>query len=168
MSKPNIDEIMQNNKIDDLNTAHLRDMAKARIEIQNIDIPQNGTMKAHNKEYKYTKIEDMINVVEPILLKNNLLSNFTEVSSEEGKGFVKVLYRMRIIHTQSRQFFESTIYVYHNRLIQDIGSKMTYAKRYLYESILLIRGTPDLDGASISAEEQHKENAVASKNPMYS
>tara|TARA_Y100001937_G_scaffold55967_1_gene76952 strand:- start:1726 stop:2223 length:498 start_codon:yes stop_codon:yes gene_type:complete len=141
---PDLDEMMQNEKNDDFNTLHLRDFQKARLEIQAIDIPQNGWHK-YNK-YHYTLLEDMIRYVEPILLKNNLVSNFTEIDIEEGNKQVKIQYRMRITHSINRQFFESKITGYADREIQKIGTLMTYARRYLYESILLIRGEPDLDG----------------------
>ena len=142
-SRPDLDEMMQNDNSDDFGTMHLRDFQKARLEIQSIDIPQNGWHK-YNK-YHYTLLEDMIRFVEPILLKNNLVSNFTEIETEEGKQ-VKIQYRMRITHSINRQFFESKITGYADRDIQKIGTLMTYARRYLYESILLIRGEPDLDG----------------------
>ena len=74
-----------------------------------------------------------------------MVSNFTEIETEEGKQ-VKIQYRMRITHSINRQFFESKITGYADRDIQKIGTLMTYARRYLYESILLIRGEPDLDG----------------------
>ena len=144
MSKPDVDEMMKNNKTDDFNTMHLVDFANARLQIQEANIQQNGTMKAHGKTYKYTKLEDIINTAEPILLKHNLVSNFTEIETEEGNA-VKIKYRMRITHTKNRQYFESNSTVYSGRRSQDIGTQMTYARRYLYDSILLIRGTPDTD-----------------------
>tara|TARA_R100000773_G_scaffold44669_1_gene47235 strand:- start:12139 stop:12621 length:483 start_codon:yes stop_codon:yes gene_type:complete len=144
INKPDLDEMMKNDKTDNFNTMHLKDFANARLEIQKADIPQNGVMNSHGKQYNYTKLEDMINIAEPILLKHNLLSNFTEIETEEGNN-VKIKYRMRITHVINRQYFESIITVYSGRRSQEIGTQMTYARRYLYESILLIRGTPDTD-----------------------
>ena len=77
MSKPDVDEMMKNEQTDDFNTMHLKDFANARIEIQQTDIQQNGNNEYQN--YKYTRLEDMIVIVEPTLLKYNLVSNFTEV-----------------------------------------------------------------------------------------
>ena len=146
MSKPDLDEMMKNDKTDNFNTMHLKDFVNARLEIQKVEIPQNGHNKHHN--YKYTELEDMINVVEPILLKHNLISNFTQVYDEEtleGTVSARIKFRMRITHAINRQYFQSEVSIYHNREIKKIGEHMTYARRYLYESILLIRGTPDSD-----------------------
>lgn len=146
MSKPDIDEMMKNDKTDDFNTLHLKDFANARIEIQEADIQQNGNNDYQN--YKYTKLEDMIVIIEPILLRHNLVSNFTQVFEQEdihGKVESQMKFRMRITHTINRQYFQSEIILYSERKAQKIGTSMTYARRYLYESILLIRGTPDND-----------------------
>jgi len=149
MSKPDVDEMMKNEHTDDFNTMHLKDFANARIEIQQADIQQNGNNEYQN--YKYTRLEDMIVIVEPTLLKYNLVSNFTEVERVAGTKLTEVKYRMRITHTINRQYFESFTTLYHNKDSQKVGTAMTYARRYLYESILMIRGTPDDD-----AESNHK------------
>ena len=146
MSKPDIDEMMKNEHTDDFNTMHLHDFVNARLEIQKAEIPQNGHNKHHN--YKYTELEDMINVVEPILLKHNLISNFTQVYDEEtleGTWSARIKFRMRLTQAINRQYVQSEVSIYHNREIKKSGEHMTYARRYLYESILLIRGTPNVD-----------------------
>ena len=119
-------------------------------------------MKSHNIHFPVRHIElclgfesilqyqkeDMIVIVEPTLLKYNLVSNFTEVERVAGTKLTEVKYRMRITHTINRQYFESFTTLYHNKDSQKVGTAMTYARRYLYESILMIRGTPDDDAES--------------------
>ena len=156
MSKPDVDEMMKNEQTDDFNTLHLKDFAKARLEIQEADIQQNGFNDY--QKYKYTKLEDMIVIVEPILLKYNLVSNFTEVEHVAGNKFTEVTYRMRIIHTVNRQYFESFVTLYHNKDSKDVGTNMTYARRYLYESIIMMRGTPDDDAGSDKPNTKQKNN----------
>lgn len=146
IKKPDLDEMMQNENTDNFNTMHLQDFAKARIEIQKADIEQNGSNDY--QKYKYTRLEDMIVIIEPTLLKYNFVSNFTEVEHIAGAKLTEVKYRMRITHIINRQYFESYITLYHNKDPKDVGTNMTYARRYLYESILMVRGTPDDDAGS--------------------
>ena len=57
MSKPDIDEMMKNDKTDDFNTLHLKDFANARIEIQEADIQQNGNNDYQNYKYMYIELQ---------------------------------------------------------------------------------------------------------------
>ena len=58
----------------------------------------------------------------------------------------------------NRQYFESFVTLYHNKDSQKVGTAMTYARRYLYESILMMRGTPDDDAES--NHQAHKEEKI--------
>lgn len=137
---------------------HLVAFQNARMEIQEKGINQTAVNPRFNSPY--TSLDDIISICEPILLKNGLLTTFTQTYDKEvvhGNEQSTVHFVMRITHVSTRQYFESSVTMFAKREPQPIGSVMTYAKRYLYQNILMITGSVDDDGNQAqSSVERHK------------
>ena len=138
---------------------HLEAFKNARLEIQNVGIAKKG--KNEHFGNTYATLNDIIQVCEPILLRNNILTTFTQVYDKEiihGKAQSTIHFRMRMTHTETREYFQTFVTMYAERRPQAIGSLLTYAKRYCYEDLLMITGNDDDDGNK--AEESLKGKRV--------
>ena len=126
---------------------HLIDMQNARLEIQEIGVKKTGVNPAFNSQY--ATLPDIIRICEPILLRNNILTTFTQVYDKEiihGKAQSTIHFRMRMTHTETREYFETFLTMFAERRPHAVGSLLTYAKRYCYEDLLMITGNDDDDG----------------------
>ena len=140
---------------------HLIAFRDARMEIQEVGISKRGENKHFGNTY--ATLDDIIEICEPILLKHSLLSSFTQTYTNVDKDSLEqyqVFYRMRITHCPTRDFFESELTLYSDRKPQQIGSAMTYAKRYLYQNMLLLASNEQTDDDANQAQESMKGKKV--------
>ena len=125
---------------------HLVAFANARMEIQAVGLLKDG--KNPHFGNTYTTLNNIITVCEPILLKHGLVTTFTQIYDKEtvhGSKESTVFFTMRITHVETREYFETFVTMFAERKPQPIGSVMTYAKRFLYQNLLMIVGDDDDD-----------------------
>tara|TARA_R110001632_G_scaffold111565_3_gene222377 strand:+ start:867 stop:1325 length:459 start_codon:yes stop_codon:yes gene_type:complete len=131
---------------------HLTAFANARMEIQEAGLSKDG--KNPHFGNTYTTLNKIITVCEPILLKHGLVTTFTQTYDKEtihGSKESTVFFRMRITHVETREYFETFVTMFSERKPQPIGSVMTYAKRFLYQNLLMIVGDDD-DDANVAQQ----------------
>ena len=139
---------------------HLASFANARIEIQKAGLSKDG--KNPHFGNTYTTLNQIITVCEPILLKHGLVTTFTQTYDEEtvhGSKESTVFFRMRITHVETREYFETFVTMFAERKPQPIGSVMTYAKRFLYQNLLMIVGDVD-DDANVAQQSVNKSRDI--------
>lgn len=126
---------------------HLIKFVEARKEINSDD--NKFKMTGNNPRFnsKYLKLEDMIQVVEPVLLKHNFISQFTQLTNEKDAS----LFELRITYTPSMQYLSTYVRLAKELDPQRMGSLMTYAKRYLYGNLLMFPFQEDDDGNAVSS-----------------
>jgi len=125
---------------------HLTAFANARMEIQQAGLSKDG--KNPHFGNTYTTLNQIITVCEPILLKHGLVTTFSQIYDKEtvhGSKESTVFFTMRITHVETREYFETFVTMFAERKPQPIGSVMTYAKRFLYQNLLMIVGDDDDD-----------------------
>ena len=142
---------------------HLTAFANARMEIQQAGLSKDG--KNPHFGNTYTTLNNIITVVEPILLKHGLITTFTQTYDKEtvhGSKESTVFFTMRITHVKTREFFETSVTMFAERKPQPIGSCMTYAKRFLYQNLLMIVGDDDDDAneAQRSVDKKTKDKIL--------
>ena len=131
---------------------HLTAFANARMEIQEAGLSKDG--KNPHFGNTYTTLNKIITVCEPILLKHGLITTFTQTYDKEtihGSKESTVFFTMRITHVETREYFETFVTMFSERKPQPIGSVMTYAKRFLYQNLLMIVGDDD-DDANVAQQ----------------
>ena len=144
---------------------HLIAFRDARLEIQKLGLAKKGENKHFGNTY--ATLDDIIQLVEPILLKHDLISSFTQTYTNVDKDSLEqyqVFYRMRITHCITRDYFESELTLYSDRKPQQIGSAMTYAKRYLYQNMLFLATHEDTDDDANKAQESMQGKNVKKIN----
>ena len=144
---------------------HLEAFRNARLEIQQVGISKKG--KNQHFGNTYATIDDIIEICEPILLKHDLLTSFTQTYDNVDKDLkeqYQCFYKMKVTHVPTRQFFESELTLYSERKPQQIGSAMTYAKRYLYQNLLLLTTNEQTDDDANKAQHSMQNKNVKKIN----
>jgi hypothetical protein len=130
------------------------DLIKAQVELKNT--PKD----AQGHGYKYTDLATLIDVVKPVLAKNNL--GFTQlVSDKEDKICVTTL----LIHTSGESIATSlcmplATLARSNNPVQQAGATITYARRYTLSSILGIASDEDTDAYIPPMNDTNKKQPV--------
>lgn len=114
-------------------------LAKAQGELTD---PEKNT-KGYN--YKYADLPIMLKTIRPVLTKHDL--SFVQFTSGGDDNFVQVT--TRLMH-KSGEWMESTFSMPIEikkgmSLAQNIGSTLTYARRYSIQSVVGISGDADTD-----------------------
>ena len=89
-------------------------------------------------------------------------TTFTQTYDKEtvhGSKESTVFFRMRITHVETREYFETFVTMFAERKPQPIGSVMTYAKRFLYQNLLMIVGDVD-DDANVAQQSVNKSRDI--------
>tara|TARA_R110002012_G_scaffold234884_1_gene408544 strand:+ start:40 stop:516 length:477 start_codon:yes stop_codon:yes gene_type:complete len=144
---------------------HLEAFRNARLEIQQVGISKKG--KNQHFGNTYATLDDIIEICEPILLKHDLLTSFTQTYDNVDKDLkeqYQCFYKMKVTHVPTRQFFESELTLYSERKPQQIGSAMTYAKRYLYQNLLLLATNEQTDDDANKAQHSMQNKNVKKIN----
>ena len=143
---------------------HVISFANARRKILEAGVHARGENPAYKKDgkpSKYLTINDIILAVEPALLENNLVATFTQslghqAVDSEWKPYA-VFFKLTIMHYPSLNKFESVCMMYSKPDAQSMGKAMTYAKRYLYQNLLMLPTVTDKeddDAQSITEDMQ--------------
>lgn len=146
---------------------HLIAIAEARKELVGKGAVARGENPAYKKNGKaslYLTINDIIALAEPVLLKNDLITNFTQIFDKkapegEWQSFA-VFFRLRITHITTRDYVESQCVMYSKPDAQSMGKAMTYAKRYLYQNLLMlptVSASEDNDAQDITEYMESKQ-----------
>ena len=125
-------------------------LAKAQGELRNVG--KDKTAKAGSYSYSYADIADGLDVLRPVLSKHGLC--LIQTTSLDG-GIIML--HTRLLHA-SGQWIEGTFPVCAPGKAQEVGSALTYARRYAAFSIAGVAGTEeDQDGANAapSAAPEH-------------
>ena len=127
-------------------------LQQARKDFSDAGITKTG--ENHYQNYKYIKLDDILDLAIDILLKNKLSTHAL---------FGKKPYGMELVDLETgySEIFESEVddWIYdepgkdstHNKILQTVGKKESYIRRYLYMQILDIH---DSDTVEIDAERQ--------------
>ena len=144
---------------------HLKALKTAREAIQKEGIEKKG--KNEHFGNTYATLDDIIDKCEAKLLENNLLTSFTQTYDNVDKDKVEqyqCFYTMRITHIPSMRYVESHITLYSDRRPQQLGSCMTYAKRYLYQNMLMLKTVEEQDDDGNKADLSMKGKVVGKIN----
>lgn len=112
-------------------------LAAAQGDLKNIE---KGKINPHFKS-RYADIGDGLDVVRPVFSKHGLsVVQATDYNAETG-AFILVT---RVLH-KSGEWIESTYPLPSNGRPQDVGSALTYARRYALFSLAGVAGTDEDD-----------------------
>ena len=138
-----------------------KNLQEAREQFKECGIKKTGQNNFQN--YSYFELNEIVDLAITILKKNNLSTK---------TGFGKKPYYMELIDTETGygEKFESDVpdWTYndigkdstHNKMLQGVGKKESYLRRYLYMQILDVH---DTDAVEIESE-KHAKNARYKKN----
>jgi hypothetical protein len=114
-------------------------------------IPQNGKMARGSgggkREYTYAKIGDLVNVTRPVLAKHGVVHAQTIIEIVTGDRLTHFLIN-RLAHGESEQFIETRTSIPYSKNPQDLGSTITYFRRYTTQCLLNLAPDEDDDGSS--------------------
>lgn len=111
-------------------------LAKAQGEIQN---PAKNHTNPHYRT-RYADLTDGLDVIRPTLSRHGLA--FVQATEVDGD---MLMLRTRLLHT-SGQFIDAVYPVCRVGKHQEMGSALTYAKRYCLFSLVGVAGDDDDDG----------------------
>lgn len=115
-------------------------LAKAQSEIKNIE---KGKVNPHFKS-RYADIADGLEVIRPVLSKNGIA--LVQATSFNGDTGIFML-NTRLIHS-SGEWIESSYPLPSSGKAAEIGSAITYARRYAAFALVGVAGTDeDVDGS---------------------
>lgn len=127
-------------------------LAKFQGEVKN---PNNTAVNPFLKN-KYAPLNEILNVVRPILSKNGL-SIVQDSSVQDGK----VIITTYIFHTSGEWIESSPLTLTPEKLTpQGVGSVITYGRRYALSALLGISSEDDDDGNSQEKHTAKKEELI--------
>lgn len=127
-------------------------LAKAQGKMTNP--PKNRTGQCRGGKYRYSDLAEVIDHTRAALADNGLSVAQLTVYGEGRNTLVT-----RLLHS-SGQYLESTYPLPMNAAAQEMGSAITYARRYSLCAILGIAADEDDDGANAGQTEEGHEKAV--------
>lgn len=130
-------------------------LAQAQGQLTNPE--KTKTVNAGKYKYRYADLADVIDHVRPVLAANDLAAVQMVRASETGNTLVT-----RLVH-KSGQFLESTYPLPRQAAAQEMGSAITYARRYSLCAILGIAAEDDDDGkkaGAAPAEETQRDELI--------
>ena len=95
---------------------------------------------------QYFDVNKVIEIIKPLLVKNGLII-MQPLQVSEGKNMLTT----HLIDTESGEEMTGQMFLPDNLKPQDLGSAITYFRRYSLVSMLLLQGENDDDGNSASA-----------------
>lgn len=108
-------------------------------------VPKNRVARGNDgRTYTYADLADMNAAARPVLSECGLVF-YTAPAVIDGAAVI----RGRLVHIVSGEYIEGTLPL-HGRHPQDIGSAITYARRYLLGCLTGIVTEDDDDGAAVS------------------
>jgi hypothetical protein len=120
--------------------------------------PKTRTAKGQKWSYKYADLADVTDVVRPVLSKHGLA--MMHLMTPSGADYVLIA---RLLH-ESGQYMDSTYPVPKGLAAQDLGSWLTYMRRYSTCNMAFVAGETDEDGEAATAAQIAAEDAEAAAN----
>ena len=138
----------------------INELAAALSKLQSsISNPAKDAQAHHSK---YASFPMILNTIRPHLEKNGLAIIQTSHKAERY-GHVCVIVTTRIVH-RSGQFIEEEISTAINsqakNTVQEMGSLISYMKRYAIQGMVLIAGDEDDDGEAAARVAQRDSNNI--------
>ena len=138
----------------------INELAAALSKLQSsISNPAKDAQAHHSK---YASFPMILNTIRPHLEKNGLAIIQTSHKAERY-GHVCVIVTTRIVHS-SGQFIEEEISTAINsqakNTVQEMGSLISYMKRYAIQGMVLIAGDEDDDGEAAARVAQQDSNKI--------
>lgn len=107
---------------------------------------------------KYADLNSVLQMIEPLLIKYNLILLQPTKTTLEGSNLVTSI----IAHAETGDNIESTVTLVGNTDMQKLGSAITYARRYTLVSLLGIQ-TEDDDAESAVGRGNNSNNKTTPK-----
>lgn len=156
-------ENMETRPIEDTKAAPFSKIAEAlaKAQISFGEIKKDATVNAGKFSYKYATLSNIIDCIKKPLADNGIAVTQPIIC----KNNIQYL-QTRLLHT-SGESIESMMPINTAQAPQQLGSLLTYYRRYQLSSILAIAADEDDDGqaAQQGAKEQTKPRAQQSKAP---
>lgn len=139
-------------------------LQQSRVDLQKKELKKSGNNKFAN--FKYFELADFLSSVNEILLNNGLYSEFNLIKTTDENGVVeeKAILTIIDVETEKQRVFETPavdVDVKGANSIQNLGSKHTYLKRYLYLNALEIA---ECDGVDATIGKETKAETPIAKN----
>lgn len=143
-------------------SGNIREVSEALREFQAICpiLQRTKRVKVNNNyEFTYCPYEDGIAQIQPFLSECGLSYSHTlEYMQVGGNDMLHCV--TTVLHGASGQFLSLPVPIQSTNKLQDLGSSMTYAKRYGLFSLLGVGAEEDDDGNSASGNEINKAERV--------
>ena len=131
-------------------------LLKVQEEITN---PQNTATNPFFRS-KYAPLPDILNLVRPLLTKNELVITQNTGTFEDGSVYVKT----RLLHSSGESIESDELALKPDKQsAQGIGSAITYGRRYQLTALLGISSEDDDDGNSSEPKESNEKAQPKSK-----
>ena len=134
-------------------------MASASVEIPKITTNKEVYDKDSKPIYKYPDLATIVNNVKPVLAKHGLFVEFRSIPDFANSTMSTML----IVHHKDGYSYKSEIFTVRVRDmndIQNLGSAVTYSKRYMFCSMFNICAESDDDGNKASGREQNQVKEI--------
>jgi len=112
------------------------------FQSENINIPRNGTGRINGKAYKYAVLDDIMEIIKPFLQKNRIM--ITQLV--EGTQLLT-----KIVHVDSGTEIIAPLPFMAPSSAQDLGSQITYLRRYAIVAALGLIVDQDVDGVKVES-----------------
>ncbi len=121
--------------------------------------------RTDGSQTKYMKLEDILNEIEPLLIKNDVVC-FSYFDYQEMNSTLIPILIMEFRHLSSDTMIVSKAPCVDDtkRGQQQIGSGVTYMRRYMIQSILNLRPDPKTDDDGNSSSEPTSPEQQASQS----
>lgn len=124
------------------------------FQSENIVIPRNGKGRSEKgNDYKYATLDDVISMTRAPLQKHGLVYTQVVFQNEAGQTLLKTVLTY-VKATANPTFIETSIPVGKPESTQDMGSRITYMRRYALVPMLGLSIEDDLDAVPM---EMHAE-----------
>lgn len=120
-----------------------------KFQKQNVTIPRKGEGKINGRSYKYATLDDILSAVRVPLANLDIMVN-QYIAGDKV--------HTKIVYVPTGELLESDISIGTPSSMQDLGSRITYCKRYLLSTILGLSTEEDLD--VVIKEDSNKINTT--------
>lgn len=144
-------------KGEEMRSEQINELAQALSKAQGEMKPASKSGKNPHFKSNYSTMQDLINASKSPLSTNGL--SVTQITSEVDAG---VLLETYLMHTSGQWLQSEMLLKPMKDGPQALGSALTYARRYCYESILGMSGIPDDDAEQ--AEQKQKPQQQTNGN----
>lgn len=110
---------------------------------ENLSIVKNGKGKIKDREYNYATLDDLIATIRPVLNKYGLM--FTQIM--DGTDFIT-----KLINVHTGEELVGKLPLGNPSSSQDLGSRITYLRRYALISMLGLVTEEDVDGVQTGTD----------------